>query len=375
MRRIAAILFATLFLTGCENVRSCIFYCHDGTEVQRTYVNARNDCQQLAEDKVHLFLNKDGGTNDPKKINSSLLALFAKCMHIKDWGVTAPKQEQNRPIAANAAAAGSRAGVGLAPGFEGSASPVGDSYQQAPTPYAAQQAAPVRRAPAARNNMMRNAPAQQNIMQPAQDNRYQPRQAQPVYASPPPQSNPPAAVAPPPAAQPQPAPPAPQQNSYRTAPPPAYDQTAYAPQTPPSSYVQHSYAQHSYSQQPQPSTSAYAPQSYQTYDYAAPTAVGTSAYGYQAASGNHSTAANYAAIAPASGGSAPAPLSSASQGYRPQNPQAPRYYCGQIIYHHHSPPTPIHCPPGYQPMQQNAGYYQPAPPAMVMQPPSPYAAY
>lgn len=112
---IAAWLGITL-LAGCGNMRSCYFYCHDGTEVQRDYVFSRDECQNLAEDKVHLFLD---GSSGPKQVNSALLALFAKCMHIKDWGVTAPKQETNQPVPVGQAqaSASNRAGVGLAPGF------------------------------------------------------------------------------------------------------------------------------------------------------------------------------------------------------------------------------------------------------------------
>ena len=90
VRRIMMIA-GVLLLGGC----TCVFGCKDGTSVQRAYVDARDECQAMAEDKVHLFSNSNaapGQQGGLKERNSMLLAIFAKCMHAKDWGVTAPQR-------------------------------------------------------------------------------------------------------------------------------------------------------------------------------------------------------------------------------------------------------------------------------------------
>ncbi len=118
--RLILAISALLFISGCE-MRQCLLWCHDSTDVQRTYVSARDECQDLAEDKVHLFLPDYPAVRSEKEVSAALLALFAKCMHIKDWGVTAPKQEASKPITPvvvpqlrqNEA----RAGFGIGPGF------------------------------------------------------------------------------------------------------------------------------------------------------------------------------------------------------------------------------------------------------------------
>ena len=90
LRRIMMVA-GMLLLGGC----TCVFGCKDGTGVQRAYVDARDECQAMAEDKVHLFSNPNaapGQQGGLKERNSMLLAIFAKCMHAKDWGVTAPQK-------------------------------------------------------------------------------------------------------------------------------------------------------------------------------------------------------------------------------------------------------------------------------------------
>lgn len=135
--RILVVLLA-IGLAGCDSVRSCYFWCHDGTEVQRTYVDARDECQALAEDKAHLFLDQQS-SGDPKAVNSALLALFAKCMHLNDWGVTAPKQEGATPslIAGQQRPNAAQAGFGIGPGY-------GDAVSSQPQqePYYTEQAYP-----------------------------------------------------------------------------------------------------------------------------------------------------------------------------------------------------------------------------------------
>lgn len=88
------IIAALLSLNGCNVMKGqCAFWCHDSTEVQNEYVYARDECQDMAEEKVNLFTNV-GHSTSAKEKSSMLLALFAKCMHSKDWGVTAPKREE-----------------------------------------------------------------------------------------------------------------------------------------------------------------------------------------------------------------------------------------------------------------------------------------
>jgi hypothetical protein len=71
---------------------TCIFWCHDDMAVQRDYVEDRDMCQSEAEKKVGLYI-KPGQRISSKERNSMLLAMFAECMHAKDWGVTAPKTD------------------------------------------------------------------------------------------------------------------------------------------------------------------------------------------------------------------------------------------------------------------------------------------
>ena len=120
----ALTLVLAALLSGCGSGMDCVFWCHDGEDVQQTYVQARDECQNLAEDKVGLFLQGGPTGAAPKEVNSALLALFAKCMHIQDWGVTAPKQETlsvpapgQQQLVPQVRQNEARAGFGIGPGF------------------------------------------------------------------------------------------------------------------------------------------------------------------------------------------------------------------------------------------------------------------
>lgn len=89
MRSVAALAALTL-LGGCN----CIFFCENGMDVQRAYVDSRNNCQYSAEKKIGLYFSEDFENQITlKERNAGLLALFSQCMHAKDWGVTAPKRD------------------------------------------------------------------------------------------------------------------------------------------------------------------------------------------------------------------------------------------------------------------------------------------
>ena len=146
-RSVAVIVTALFLLTGCNILRhECLIWCHDSTEVQNDYVIARNECQNQAEQKLHLFTSQMRG-DSPKERNSMLLALFAKCMHAKDWGVTAPKKEEKPKEQAN--------------------NPPRPGTPWSPSPYAIQQA-PVTTVP---------APSATPIPQPQSYYSYSPSQA------------------------------------------------------------------------------------------------------------------------------------------------------------------------------------------------------
>lgn len=83
----------SILLSGCVEVAGyCPYFCYDNMPVQTAYVAQRDQCQLLAERKIFLYADPERPPS-PKERNTILLALFSECMHGKDWGVTAPKRE------------------------------------------------------------------------------------------------------------------------------------------------------------------------------------------------------------------------------------------------------------------------------------------
>lgn len=87
IRRLCGCFVASMMLASCSS--QCLIYCHDGTEIQVTYVTARNDCQDEAEARIGRNVT---APSDKKERNTKLLELFATCMKKKGWGVTSPKK-------------------------------------------------------------------------------------------------------------------------------------------------------------------------------------------------------------------------------------------------------------------------------------------
>lgn len=110
-------------LSGCTFVDDgyCFFFCYDTAPVQAAYSAQRDQCQLLAERKIALYEDPQSPA-PPKQRNTILLALFSECMHGKDWGVTAPKKqdEGGRQVSIRQAAPPIReVDLFVAPGAEG----------------------------------------------------------------------------------------------------------------------------------------------------------------------------------------------------------------------------------------------------------------
>ena len=147
---------ALALLSACDNMWEperlpCIVFCYEEMDVQLDYVEARDDCQGLAEKKISLYENPNRPPPEEKERNAMLLALFSQCMHAKDWGVTAPQREvgetgpvPNHPIpnqpspgpyaqvpgqaAGNETQQAPMVGVGMGPGFSSPSTPAGTTY-------------------------------------------------------------------------------------------------------------------------------------------------------------------------------------------------------------------------------------------------------
>lgn len=57
------------------------------------YVDQRDDCQGLSEQRIDDFLDAKEQSADPRSRNTVLLAIFSKCMQGGGWGVSSPKMD------------------------------------------------------------------------------------------------------------------------------------------------------------------------------------------------------------------------------------------------------------------------------------------
>ena len=81
MKRYA--LLATCALIACSNQ----------TGIQRGYVGQRDDCQNVAEDRM-AALSAQNPNTDEKGVNAKLVRLFSDCMFESGWSVATPQSEE-----------------------------------------------------------------------------------------------------------------------------------------------------------------------------------------------------------------------------------------------------------------------------------------
>ncbi len=105
--------------------------CSNTTEIQRRYVDMRDECRTVAERWVEQAQARKGTTQEPilfeqKDVNAQLATVFSDCMFEKGWTVATPPKER-RPgetevIEAKQRAAASRParsdGIGIGPSLE-----------------------------------------------------------------------------------------------------------------------------------------------------------------------------------------------------------------------------------------------------------------
>ena len=87
MKQIFSAISILALLSGCTT--QCVFWCHDGTEIQASYVTTRDECQDTAEEVIDRTVPDNVAG---KQRNTMLLEAFAKCMKAKNWAVTSPKK-------------------------------------------------------------------------------------------------------------------------------------------------------------------------------------------------------------------------------------------------------------------------------------------
>ncbi len=132
--------------------------CMDNISLQRQYVHDRDECRQVAEQKMGTY-TPEGGTplddKNGKQKNAALLSLFSECMKGKDWAVSGPKKDKDKdkaaatPAASPAAPAATVAAAPAAPAPAAAPPAVPPGYMlvpvapaPAPAPYYAPQPQP-----------------------------------------------------------------------------------------------------------------------------------------------------------------------------------------------------------------------------------------
>lgn len=68
--------------------------CGSSSSIQRAYHSERNDCQDLAEEEIHKYINPYAPMNE-KDRNAQLVTLFSDCMFTRGWTVATPSREKS----------------------------------------------------------------------------------------------------------------------------------------------------------------------------------------------------------------------------------------------------------------------------------------
>lgn len=105
--------------------------CSNTTDIQRRYVDMRDECRSNAEDWVEEMHRRRGSPEGPivleqKDVNAQLATVFSDCMFEKGWTVATPPKErrpgESEQIEARQRAVASRVpksdGVGIGPGLD-----------------------------------------------------------------------------------------------------------------------------------------------------------------------------------------------------------------------------------------------------------------
>src|SRR5262245_26235589 len=99
LTRTALSLALLTLLTGCGDL--CFMFCTDQTSIQRRYVDARDECRNLAELKAGMA----GEDSLDKAGKTRLVGLFSECMNNEGWTVPGPGEKKDKAAAGAAAAA------------------------------------------------------------------------------------------------------------------------------------------------------------------------------------------------------------------------------------------------------------------------------
>ncbi len=67
--------------------------CSNTTNIQRRYVDGRDECRENAEIWVERHLDARAQTFDQKDLNAQLATVFSDCMFTKGWTVATPPRE------------------------------------------------------------------------------------------------------------------------------------------------------------------------------------------------------------------------------------------------------------------------------------------
>lgn len=88
-----------LMLGGCTTI-PCVIFCTDQTTLQAGYVEARDECREVAELKAGMQPGSSSNDTTDKAQKTKLVSLFSECMTAKGWSVPNPAEDKKKDTAA-----------------------------------------------------------------------------------------------------------------------------------------------------------------------------------------------------------------------------------------------------------------------------------